>query len=186
MNISSKIKLKKVLNTILLVLFGFGCLLFILVFLTSSQNQEAEASFFVISVILGLICWVFIRSNKRLNRIKLYAPLIHPEWRVPIEHIATSTKKSVKLVRKDLRYAIKSRYLVGIYYDKGADEIGPPPQFDQSEAREETIDLDIEESVTRSKPSPSETEVVVCSGCSAKNIKVKGEVGACEYCGAPI
>lgn len=179
MKVSSKIRHTKVFNTIALVI----CIL-VLGFLFPTMIYDGGITIGLI--LLGVICLVYIRATKRLTRIKLYVPLIHPEWKIPIEHIATSTKQSVRVVRADLRYAVRKHFLDGIYYDMGADEIGPPPQFEQREGMSETIDSDMEESAINVHLGKRETEVVICSGCSAKNIKVKGEAGTCEYCGAPI
>lgn len=122
----------------------------------------------------GFLIFKGITIKRRIKRFKKYVGLISIEHITTLQNIASSTNQSIDFVTKDIQKLIDKKFFPNAYLDmKNGEVIIEKPAFGQA------VPLSNQNVKT-------ETEDVKCSSCGANNIKVKGAVGICEYCGSPL
>lgn len=158
------------------------CVIFAVGLLAMLTSEDSDIGSKVLSVIIfGLLIafGVFlirkgIKIKRYVDRFRMYIAIIS-EGISSIDEIASLTDRSYDFVIKDLQSMIDKKYFANAYIDSYSNRIIvilPEGAMHFTDEDEDETALD--------------AVVVNCRGCGAANVIVKGTVGICEYCGAPI
>jgi hypothetical protein len=165
----------------------FGILLLITSLGIIIDDMESGSTMLIISIVLYLIG---SKTVKRMRRYKRYVRFIPPDRMISVNTIAGHAARPIEVVRRDLQTAVSKGYYTRVIYNRDTDEIGVPRvtvvtsrPIERAEYRQPTEQA---RPVQQQAPEKKETEVVNCPNCSASNVKIKGTVSVCEYCGSPL
>ena len=162
----------------------FGILLLISSLGIIIDDMESGSTMLIISIVLYLIG---SKTVKRMRRYKRYVRFIPPDRMISVNTIAGHAARPIEVVRRDLQTAVSKGYYTRVIYDRDTDEIGVPRvTVVTSRPIERTEPVQQTRPVQPQAAEKKETEVVNCPNCSASNVKIKGTVSVCEYCGSPL
>lgn len=173
----------------LMMFIGVICSLFGILLLLSSlgiivDDMESGSTMLIISIVLYLIG---SKTVKRMRRYKRYVRFIPLDRMISVNTVAGHAARPIEVVRRDLQTAVSRGYYTRVIYDRDMDEIGVPRvTVVTSRPIERTEPVQQARPVQAQAPEKKETEVVNCPNCSASNVKIKGTVSMCEYCGSPL
>jgi len=140
---------------------------------TTDDSGKAVALFFCFMCLIVGVCLILSGSiaRRRMKRVRQYLEIISEQEETPLQSLAAATEKSIDYVKKDLQFMLNKKLIKNVVIDLEKSVI-----LVQHKASNENSSSDIY----------AEKTTVICSGCGAKNIVLKGKTGECEFCGSPL
>lgn len=126
--------------------------------------------------VAGVILQKVSKKIKReADEVKRYLSIIINNNVRQLDAIASSTGKNYDVVKSDIQKLIDKDYLKNAYINEGTREIVLPDATVRNSGT-------IQGSVSSATVAP---KIVACKCCGANNT-IMGEIGECEFCGAPL
>lgn len=151
-----------------------------LVFITGREGEGASQQIISGAIMFagpGIVLLITAsRMKKKAERMKKYIALIVNGHEYKLENIATATKYSYDLVRKDLQEMIDGGYLTEAYINEATKELifnNQPTQNTHTTMKQETTS------------HTGSSRVAACPCCGANNM-IAGDIGECEFCGSKV
>lgn len=160
---------------VLFAVFGLFCLL--------TMNGIDGADIFLVLVFGGGGIWMLIAGIKRQKLIKLfkqYKAIIANSLNGSVANIARTTGAAENIVMKNLQKMIDKKFFNKAYIDLKSGCILFQDQQQRAQGTQNSAP------VRQSGQPGIQMMTVTCKGCGGVNRIAKGQVGECEYCGAPV
>ena len=159
---------------VLTLFFAIG--FFAILFPENGVKDTGAIIICLIFIAIGVYFIMLGTKRKRLiKRFKGYVSIISIDNETFIENIGAKTSQSTDFVMNDIQNMIDKKLFINASIDKNRGYI----VF-------QNMNNNLKTESSESDYSNNEVEVVICSGCGAKNTILKGSNGECEFCGSPI
>ena len=117
------------------------------------------------------------KIKKDADSVKLYLNIIVNGGERQLDSVAAATGKQYDVVKKDVQKMIDKGFLKNAYINENTREVVL--------ASAASSNVNVAQPTGGAAPAAVQTRVIACPCCGANNT-VSGDIGECEYCGAPL
>ncbi len=166
--------------------FGWGalCVLAALVTMVEHDNSKEEAvAIIMMWIFAALGFWVYFLGRKRMKmrlEFKKYVAQLSMDSFGSLDSLASVTGTSVEVVKKNLAYMINKKFFTDAYIDEQANRLVLLSMEKKAQAQTQ-----VSQQTDQEVPQPK-LVACTCSCCGGMSKIVKGAVGECDFCGAPL